>query len=1821
MKNYINIAQKANMNSDFSNLSLYIDYLNDFKDINTVFKNAGISKESAQSILQQSKRWKNSLSNLSESSSTSSGFITNEAIALEGLKSSESALAAIGTTLKATLMNPLTWMAGAGIAAVGALIYKATEFDRAVNASAKSQSVFASAANELSELNSQMDAVSARISELQALKQQQKISPAESTELNLLMLQNSKLERQIQLKEKSASQLSDIAVNDTLRALNQKNTIDLVPTENSENGSDTKKVYDDFGTAYYAYDKTDIITATEKEIEKLEDLKETKANLMAEIKNPLTGSERKAAAEKELQDIESEITKLTHNVTDQIQDLQVLYEGLRDPMTGLMKEGMSAEAQIAYQSMTDIFSTFNTLDLTGAEAELAKLDNFFNGSSGRNYIKDALMAASDAGENLEDALRGMGLSLENLGIDNVDTLKQYLDDAKTSAEAAAQSVDAIDGSLESVQNAFATANKGNDWSSMTGYIEQANELYKQGLIGTDDFQSVAQLISPEKIDISDGENKAEAYAKAWENAYEKVSRWFDTETPDESIMNFARDLDAVDGTIGNLDDSLVRINEDGGRFKVDFKFKSSAEAAKELGTSVEVVEALLHKFEDYGYEFDDILFSGEGLDAYKQSLEGIRTLFDSLSDGTSKERLGGLLEQWDSDYAYFLEHPEELDNEQILKLQFEYDMASLESEIDHLQELWNEGYRSAEIGASLNASKRAYREEREKNTGYDEDDDAGYRAASDKIEELQSQFNSNQSDADRESIQSQISAILDLQNAFQDAFSDGEAVDWESFLNSEQAMSVMEDIMNSTNLSKEDLENLLNIDFDTLASNEPVIKVTAEADVSAIEAQVSGMEIGETLTFNADISGVQQEIEAIKNEDGTISYFTEIDGTRTQFELNKNGTITYIVNEVPGTEVDTSDSVCELTVNEVPGETVQTVPVATSTANFDLGSYPTSLPPIYQTVYQVPFKLSSGEGTLATGTLLSPAHADGKVSLPQNETALVNELGTESIIRNGKWMLIPGGMHREHLKKGDIILNANQTKSLMKYGKAAGKGRAYADGTLNSVLSNAYASGSGDTPEPETFDWIENRIKHLESLTEDWKKKLESVTTFKAQNSYISQIILAIQNEISNLNESYNAYMAKAASLGLSSDYVQKIQSGQLVIEDITDEDLQEKIKDYQDWYDKAEDCRKSIEDLKLDVKDLNEEQVDNITNDFGNLSSLFKTIIGHYETLNQLAEKQGKSLGRTDYDALIKYNNELKAVKSEELKNMQAEFDRLMKTQEGFAGSDLYMDMQEHIFSLKDDIASINIELEDIKDSIVESDFSAFKKNEAHLKSFADELDRIGDLLNENNFFNDNGSFTSVGYTKIALISEQITTARQLMAEYENAIDQLGKHLSKGNISQEEYNESLEEYREGAQNAAADVKRYKEAILDLVKDGLKQELDTNKELISAHKEALKGLKDYDNYQKKIEDKNKDIQQLQAQLAALEGQTGQNVDRQRRELQAKLKELEADKQELMDDRAYDLRMEGYDKAQDDLQERFDAYIKDLESNTWTQEKVIADTLKNVRDNYGSVAGELNKIGVDMSADIAKPWLSAKNAAKQYTDTMKDAAAKSTIVTDKIDTSKRENQSVIQSIAPKPAEKEYKAPPAETPQQPAAPSGPKSPNDLGLDPSPSTKGLSWLLKEVSIHDRLLYNGWATSDRNYQLLHEWAGGQGSWTGTAEQNIHILNALKAAGFSHGGILQATGEDGIFLGRNKEAVLTETQWNTIRDLADTAPVLVHALPQFSAPQSPDTVTNVFDAPLIQVEGKADEYTVRELRQLARSIAPMIGKEFYKDARKIGLK
>ncbi|MDD3222731.1 MAG: hypothetical protein EOM34_07100 [Clostridia bacterium] len=342
-----------------------------------------------------------------------------------------------------------------------------------------------------------------------------------------------------------------------------------------------------------------------------------------------------------------------------------------------------------------------------------------------------------------------------------------------------------------------------------------------------------------------------------------------------------------------------------------------------------------------------------------------------------------------------------------------------------------------------------------------------------------------------------------------------------------------------------------------------------------------------------------------------------------------------------------------------------------------------------------------------------------------------------------------------------------------------------------------------------------------------------------------------------------------------------------------------------------------------------------------------------NYEVINKLAEKQGKTLTAKDYDNVIKYNNAIKDNREKELKTLQAEYDNLMKNQEGFVGTDKWFEMQETMMSLKNEIADVNLELEDVKDNVHEANWDNFTKNVEANKDKIDELGRAIDLLNEDNFFTEDGGLTSEGLTKYALLGQQLNTAKKQVAEYENAINKLNDDLKKGNITQSEYTELLRDYRDESQSAADDVNEYRKAMVELTKEGIEKQVDAQKELISGRKEALRTQKEYDDYQKKIRDKNKDILSIQSQLAVLDGQTGAEAERKRRELQAQLRELEEERQELVEDRNYDMILNGYDELEDEIDKKYDEITQKLDSSL-TKRKMLEEKVAELAEKIDSV---------------------------------------------------------------------------------------------------------------------------------------------------------------------------------------------------------------------------------------------------------------------------
>lgn len=430
----------------------------------------------------------------------------------------------------------------------------------------------------------------------------------------------------------------------------------------------------------------------------------------------------------------------------------------------------------------------------------------------------------------------------------------------------------------------------------------------------------------------------------------------------------------------------------------------------------------------------------------------------------------------------------------------------------------------------------------------------------------------------------------------------------------------------------------------------------------------------EQIVYEVDDSQVQAW-EPPKKE-GDINYKSTY--TETGNPPEKLGNVKYIGDwSGIGTPPDANG-----TANFNLGESPDKVPDASGIANFDLGEHPAKAPDIYGTAIYLgdfPKRAPTIFGTAiytqkpkASGTLLSPAqvsgtaynvlntipyssYASGKVSLEKDETALVNEVGVESRIRNGVWELLPGKMHMENLKKGDIILNAKQTADLLKHGRTNSFAKSYASGTAEHVRDiatpflNSYARGTGhggfqggaasggshlssnsnavnqnthavsqNTSQTQkntekikhstqVFDWVKTRLEYFANKTKEIADKVTDFVSFKLKESLLKSQSSSIDKEIQAQQQGYDTYMKKAQSvaekytyydkdenkqtLSIPKKYQELVKNGQWNIEDM--DTSTDYNKNLADAIQKYQDYIESATDCKQTIQELKNEQME----------------------------------------------------------------------------------------------------------------------------------------------------------------------------------------------------------------------------------------------------------------------------------------------------------------------------------------------------------------------------------------------------------------------------------------------------------------------------------------------------------------------------------------------------------------------------------------------------------------------------------------------------
>ena len=214
-------------------------------------------------------------------------------------------------------------------------------------------------------------------------------------------------------------------------------------------------------------------------------------------------------------------------------------------------------------------------------------------------------------------------------------------------------------------------------------------------------------------------------------------------------------------------------------------------------------------------------------------------------------------------------------------------------------------------------------------------------------------------------------------------------------------------------------------------------------------------------------TATHEQRKAIQSSSATLDIDADTGGVdKAQKKVNKLNS-TKIENKKfnvssPGLSV-TLSQMRQLSRLELHDQDFTVTPNGLATAVVQLRNAKSYLDGLHDKDVNINMHVSKSTGGGSVG-VLGTAHATGTArvggrdfTVGRNETALVNEVGQESRVHNGKWELLPGGPHMQKFSKDDIIFNAEQTADLIKSGKTARQGKpvtpsAYARGTARDLV-------------------------------------------------------------------------------------------------------------------------------------------------------------------------------------------------------------------------------------------------------------------------------------------------------------------------------------------------------------------------------------------------------------------------------------------------------------------------------------------------------------------------------------------------------------------------------------------------------------------------------------------------------------------------------------------------------------------------------------------------------------------------------------------------
>lgn len=680
---------------------------------------------------------------------------------------------------------------------------------------------------------------------------------------------------------------------------------------------------------------------------------------------------------------------------------------------------------------------------------------------------------------------------------------------------------------------------------------------------------------------------------------------------------------------------------------------------------------------------------------------------------------------------------------------------------------------------------------------------------------------------------------------------------------------------------------------------------------------------------------------------------------------------------------------------------------------------------------------------------------------------------------------------------------------------------------------SGYDSSSKDTKETaEKLNWIERLINKISTAYSRLKNIVsDTTTTWLKRNTALSDSMSTLSSEINAQKQAYEYYMNAFNSYDLDGYWKDQIANGSISIDVIYDEDLKNAISDCQDFYDKAQDCKDAVESLSQEYRELAMTKFNNIKSQFEEQISLIENTTSELQKMQDILSTQGYTNSKFLYGSLIK-------TEKENLEKLNAEYTALAsKIGTVEEGSENWYSMQADINSVSEAILDATNSLREYENELRKIEWDAFDRGRDDVADLIDETEFLYNLLENKGLYDDSGNLNEYGQAAQAMTAQKYQLYASQAKAYADEINKINEELAKDpyNTTLIDRKQELIKLQQESIKSALDEKN---AIKDLISNGFEEYTKSLNEIIDKYKDMMSTIKDAYDYEKSIAEQTKNIALLEKQYIAYQGDDSEGSKKTIQEIKANLESAKDDLKET----EYEKLISDTEKLLDDLQDSTEEWLNQRLDDL---DALIENVINQSNENAGSVSETITNVaketGYTLSDNMNSIW-------STYSGNLVNALGNAS---DVFTNNQSKLQSVVENIGDKvqklldyadaeaarlQAEQEAREEAAreEAARQEAADtdnswSGSDYDGDSGDSSSGGSGGVDWIYSpdyypkdqlniETSIVDRLKWHDWDSSFSARSQYYDQMGGDGNYYATYDQNVWMLDWMKANGFAKG-------------------------------------------------------------------------------------------------------